>query len=127
LATIDQRAPAQAVDDANMLSPWQDPSNGGVATALERIAGDKVASLRAHEQWASSPDALACYWDELFNAVCARLEHLVEHSAEASLQAGVRECVAALAQLHVSFNDERSRHRQPAQDIMALRPPRNTP
>jgi hypothetical protein len=107
-----------------MLNPLQESPQAGLVTALERVAGDSVASLRAHERWASSPDALACYWDELFNAVCARLEQLAQHSTEPSLQVGVRECVAALQQLHASYDDERKRHRQQAQDIIALRPPR---
>ncbi len=110
-----------------MLNPQQKPQDSDVPTALERVAGDKVSSLRGHERWAASPDALACYWDELFDAVCARLEHLVEHSADAPLKDGVLECVAALAQLHESFSDERARHRQQAQDILALRPPRSPP
>lgn len=98
-----------------------------VTTALERVAGDTVTSLRAHARWASSPGAMSCYWDELFNAVCARLEHLAQHSAEAPLQAGVLECVEALEQLHASFRDERARHHRQAQDIMALRSPPDTP
>jgi hypothetical protein len=105
-----------------MLNPLQDPPTFTATTPLERVAGDKVARLREHERWASSPDALACYWDELFNAVCARLDHLADHSAEPPLQAGVRECVAALAQLQASYSDERARHCQQALDIMALRP-----
>jgi hypothetical protein len=104
-----------------MLNSQQVSSAECRATALERVAGAAVTSLRAHERWASSPDALACYWDELFNAICALLEHLVEHSTEAPLQDGVRECVAALQQLQASFDDERKRHRQQAQDVMALR------
>jgi hypothetical protein len=110
-----------------MLNPLPSSPPLFLATALERVAGDVVTSLRTHERWASSPDALACYWDELFNAVCARLEHLVEDSTQAPLQDGVRECVAALQQLHASFLDERAKHRQQALDIMALRPPRDTP
>ena len=109
-----------------MLTSLQGPPVVGMASALERVAGDTVIRLRSHERWASSPDALTCYWDELFDAVCARLEHLVEQSAEAPLQAGVRECVQALGQLHASFDGERVRHRQQAQDIMALRPLRDT-
>lgn len=105
-----------------MLNPLQDTQPARPATALERVAGDTVVSLRAHERWASSPDALACYWDELFNAVCARLEQLADHSAEPPFQAGVHECVAALTQLHVSFSDERARHRQQAFDLAALHP-----
>jgi hypothetical protein len=97
----------------------------GHRTPAQAIAGDKVASLQAHERWASSPDALACYWDELFNAVCARLEQLAQRSAEPALQAGVHECVAALAQLHASFTDERARHRRQARHLVALRPPRD--
>lgn len=108
-----------------MLNPFQSPPSVHVTTALERVAGDQVISLQAHERWVTSPDALACYWDELFNAVCARLEQLADHSAEAPLQAGVRECVAALAQLHESFHDERARHCQQARDITALRYPRD--
>jgi hypothetical protein len=108
-----------------MLNPLQGSPQAHLATALERVAGDSVASLRAHERWASSPDALACYWDELFNAVCIRLEHLAQHSAEPPIQTGMRECVQALQQLHESFNDERARHRQQAQDVLALRPPKS--
>jgi hypothetical protein len=108
-----------------MLTSLQGPLSLNMVSALERVAGDTVTRLRSHDRWASSPDALACYWDELFDAVCARLEHLVEHTAEAPLQAGVRECVEALGQLHASFNDERVRHRQQAQDLVALRPPRD--
>jgi hypothetical protein len=108
-----------------MLNPLQSASPVCLTTALERVAGDTVASLRAHEHWVSSPDALACYWDELFNAVCARLEQLAQHSTDAPLQAGVLECVAALAQLHASFHDERARHCQQAKDLVALRQPRD--
>lgn len=107
-----------------MLSPLQGSPQVVLATALIRVAGDTVTSLRDHERWASSPDALACYWDELFNAVCERLEHLADHSAEPPLQAGMRECVTALQQLHVSFDDERARHRQQTRDQFALRTPR---
>ena len=105
-----------------------DPLNGTPpvcrTTALERVAGDVVTRLKADERWASSPDAMAGHWDELFNAVCARLEQLAQHSAEAPLQDGVRECVQALVQLQASFNDERARHRQPAEDLLAVRQPR---
>jgi hypothetical protein len=110
-----------------MLNPLQGSTQAFLTTALERVAGEAVVSLQAHERWASSPDALACYWDELFNAVCARLEQLAEHSTEAPVQTGVRDCAEALAQLHVSFTDERARHRQQAQDLVALRPPRDQP
>ncbi len=61
----------------------------------------------------SSPapaDALECYWDELFGAVCARLTLLGEHSADPTIQAGVLECVAALAQLRGSAAQTRARH-----------------
>ena len=110
-----------------MLNPLQGPPNGDATTPLERVAGDKVASLRAHERWASSPDALGCYWDELFNAVCARLDQRADHSAEPALQAGVRECVAALAQLHVSLDNQRARRGRRAADFAALQPPRGRP
>ncbi len=106
-----------------MLNPLQGTPLVRLPTALERVAGDSVASLWNHERWASSPDALACYWDELFNAVCTRLEQLAAHSAELPTQAGVRECAEALAQLHASLNDERARHVQQAKDLLALRPP----
>jgi hypothetical protein len=96
-----------------------------LATALERVVGDKVASLQSHDRWASSPDALACYWDELFNAVCARLEQLAARSTEPPIQAGMQECAQALAQLHATFNDERARHLQQAKDLVALRQPSN--
>ena len=108
---------------AFMLNPLQGKSTVCLTTALERVAGDSVSSLWNHERWASSPDALACYWDELFNAVCARLEQLAAHTAEPQTQAGVRECAEALAQLHASFNDERARHVQQAKDLVALRQP----
>lgn len=107
-----------------MLNSLQASPQTFHATALERIAGDKVASLQSHDRWASSPDALACYWDELFNAVCGRLAHLAAQSAEPPLQAGVFECVAAREQLHASVIDERTRHRQQALDLAALRPQR---
>jgi predicted metal-dependent hydrolase len=107
-----------------MLSPLQTSPQSYLATALERIAGDKVTCLQSHDRWASTPDALACYWDELFNAVCARLEHLAEESAQPPLQTGMFECVAALEQLHASVIDERARHRQQALDVAALRPQR---
>ena len=110
-----------------MLNPLQAAPPVALVTALERVAGHTVATLRVHERWASSPDALACYWDELFNAVCDRLTQVADRSAEQPLQAGVRECVAALQQLHTSFDDERIRHRQQVQDIVALRPPRAQP
>jgi hypothetical protein len=110
-----------------MLNSRQASPPTCLITALERVAGDAVTSLRSHERWASSPDALACYWDELFNAVCARLEQLAQSSTEPPLQAGMCECVQALQQLHTSFDDERARHRQQAQDIIALRPPRDMP
>ena len=96
-----------------------------LTTALERVAGNAVPNLWTHERWASSPDALSCYWDELFNAVCARLEQLAAHSAEPCTQAGVLECVEALAQLHTSFSSERERHVQQAKDVVALRPLRD--
>ena len=108
-----------------MLSPIQVPTTAVATTALERVAGDKVVPLRVYERWASSPDAMSCYWDELFNAVCERLEHLAQLSADPPLHDGVQECVAALAQLHVSISDERARHRLPAGDAMALRQPRD--
>jgi hypothetical protein len=108
-----------------MLKPMQSSPGLGVATALERVAGDTVSRLRAQERGATSPDALACYWDELFNAVCARLEHLVEDSAGATLRSGVLECVGALAQLNISSSDERARHRRQTHDVVALKPPRN--
>jgi hypothetical protein len=92
--------------------------------AWEREVRDRGASAPADEKLAA-PDAMQCYWDELFNAVCARLEQLAQHSAEPSMQAGVRECVAALAQLHASFDDERARQRQQAADLMAFQPPRD--
>jgi hypothetical protein len=110
-----------------MLNPLQGPPTLTVTTAVERVAGDTVTTLRAHARWATSPDAMACYWDELFNAVCGRLELLAQHSAELPLQTGVRECVAALGQLHASFHDERARHRQQAHDIIALRSLPDTP
>jgi hypothetical protein len=106
-----------------MLNPLQGTTLVSLTTALERVAGDSVSSLWGHERWASSPDALACYWDELFNAVCARLEQLAAQSTEAPIQAGVQECAAAMAQLHASFNDERARHVQQAKDLVALRWP----
>ena len=81
-----------------MLNPLQGTPLVSLTAALERVAGDSVARLWTHERWASSPDALACYWDELFNAVCARLEQLAAHSAEPPIQAGVLECAQALAQ-----------------------------
>ncbi len=109
-----------------MLNTLHDPPPFSAPMPFERVASDTLASLREHERWATSADALACYWDELFDAVCARLDHLAEHSAEPALQAGVRECVAALAQLHASFSDERARYWQPALDISAVRPPRDT-
>jgi hypothetical protein len=84
-----------------------------------------VSRLRTPARPAASPDALACYWDELFDAVCGRLEHLVEDSTDATLRTGVLECVGALAQLQVSFSDERARHRQQPHDVVALKPPRN--
>lgn len=106
-----------------MLNPLQGKSTVCVITALERVADDSVSRLWAPERWALSPDALACYWDELFNAVCSRLEQLAADSAELTTQAGVRECAEALAQLHASFNDERARHVQPVKDLVALRQP----
>jgi hypothetical protein len=111
-----------------MPNPLQSTPTSNTTMPLERVVGDVVTRLRTHERWVSSPDALACYWDELFNAVCARLELLAQHSAEPPLQAGVLECVAALEQLHASFRDERARHGQQARDIMALRsPPADAP
>lgn len=107
-----------------MLNTLHEAPTFGAPTPLERIAGDTVASLREHERWATSADALACYWDELFNAVCDRLDHLAERSTEPALQVGVRECVAALAQLHTSFSHECARHCRQALDIVALRSPR---
>jgi hypothetical protein len=95
-----------------MSNPLQSSPQAGLATFLERVAGDSVSSLRAHPAWATSPDALTCYWDELFDAVCARLEQLAQHSAEPPLQMGVRECVAALQQLHASFDNERAAQRR---------------
>jgi hypothetical protein len=108
-----------------MLNPLQGPSCEGVKTPLERVVGGTVTSLQGHERWASSPDAMACYWDELFNAVCARLEQLAQRSAEPLQQAGIQECVAALAQLHASFTDERARHCQQARQLAALYLPRD--
>ena len=61
-----------------MLNSLQGSQVPFLVTALERVAADVVTSLRTHERWASSPDALSCYWDELFNAICGRLEQLVE-------------------------------------------------
>lgn len=107
-----------------MLNPLQSTPPAWLSTALECVPGDTAASLRSDERWASPPpDALACNWDELFNAVCARLEQLAQRSAEPPLRDGVRECVDALAQLHASFDDERARHRQQALDLVVLKPP----
>jgi hypothetical protein len=108
-----------------MLNPLNGTPPVCRTTALERVAGDSVSNLRTHDLWALAPDALTCYWDELFNAVCARLEQLAAHSAEPPLQAGVGECVAALGQLHGSLGDERARRREQPGDVMALRQPRD--
>jgi hypothetical protein len=108
-----------------MLNPLNGTPPVCRTTALERVAGDAVSNLRTHDRWAPSPDALACFWDELFNAVCARLEQLAARSTEAPIQAGMQECAQALAQLHASFNDERARHVQQAKDLVALRQPSN--
>lgn len=62
-------------------------------------------------------------WDDLLNAVKARLRLTVGICAGATaelrapdkalwVQAGVLECVAALDQLHASLKHDRSRHRQ---------------
>ena len=106
-----------------MLNPVQGYSTVCLITALERVTGDPVSSPWAQERLASSPDALTFYWDELFNAVCARLEQLAAHTAEPQTQAGVRECAEALAQLHASFNDDRARQVQQARDLVALQLP----
>jgi len=62
-----------------------------------------------------------CDADVMFHAVCARLAHLVEHGVAAPTQAGVRECVAALGQLHEHFTDERTRHHRCERELVTAR------
>lgn len=59
--------------------------------------------------------------DVMFQAVCARLAHLVEHGVAPQTRAGVLECVAALGQLHEHVIDERARHHQCEQELAIAR------
>jgi hypothetical protein len=65
-------------------------------------------------------DAAASDWDELFNAVCARLTQFAEHSSERTIRDGVPECVGALAQLGACAAQERALHRRQQLELAAL-------
>jgi len=59
--------------------------------------------------WPVAGDALECYWDELFGAVCGRLALLGDRCADPTMRDGMLECVAALAQLRASAAQSRAR------------------
>jgi hypothetical protein len=100
---------SRAATVLNLLQGLQLARTSGVPEAADRAAAPMAA------------DTMACYWDELFGAVCVRLTQLAERSTEPTIRAGVSECVAALTQLGAGVAPERALHRQRELELLALR------
>ena len=60
----------------------------------------------------ASSDVAMRDWDDLFDAVGARLTTMAEQGEAHGLRAGMLDCVAAMEQLHASMSHERARNQQ---------------
>jgi hypothetical protein len=69
--------------------------------------------LAAPPPRAAGSASMVRHWDDLAAAVCERLDRLAAQSPDAVVCDGVRECVAALQQLHACIAAESSNSRRP--------------